>query len=144
MKPKPTRTKMRCTTGSIALCLLVTACGSSSGVGKSEFAQWQAAEVNEYTFTYKVGGGVGVLGPKTVRVSNGVVTEVISEPDGFSLPDYTLADLFVQVDEADVVVSAHFDPELGYPIFLDLDPNESAIDDEFSITVVSFENEADD
>ena len=36
-------------------------------------------------------------------------------------------------------MSADFDADLGYPTQIDLDPIENAIDDEFSVEVVSLE-----
>lgn len=135
-------TSARMGAGALVLGLLASACGTSPSVGKNELAQWEDAEVSQYVLTYEIAGGAGDLGPKTVRVSNGVVAEIISEPDGFSLPDYTIEDLFVQLDEADIVIDAEFDSELGYPTLLDLDPIKEAIDDEFSVRVVSFEKEA--
>lgn len=122
----------------LALGLLTSGCGGSS-VTETERAKWEAAGITEYTLTYDITGGLGNRGPKTVQVSGGAVTEIISQPENSRTPDYTVEDLFDQLDAADIVVDVEFDPELGYPTYLALNPVEDAIDDEFGVTVLLLE-----
>ena len=125
----------------LAIGLVITACGSTPSVAEAERAQWEAAEVSDYTLTYAVSGGAGNLGPKTVEVTDGIVTEIVKEPDGVSPADFTIERLFDELDAADIVLDVEFDPELGYPTYIALDPIEDAIDDEFSVTILSMETE---
>jgi hypothetical protein len=92
-----------------------------------------------YTITYFVTGGVGRVGPKAVQVVNAEAVEVDTSDPTQLAPSFSVADFFDEINAADVVVSADFDADLGYPTQIDLDPIENAIDDEFSVEVVSLE-----
>ena len=128
--------------GALVAGLLSSACASDPTLGQAERARWENAAIDEYTLSYKINGGVGAVGPKTVRVSNGVVMDIIAEPDRLiSLPDYTVDDLFDKLEASEEVIRATFDPELGYPTLLELDPIVAAIDDEVTISVVSLDVE---
>lgn len=133
---------IRIAAGALVAGFLSSACASDPTVGQAERARWENAAIDEYTLSYKINGGAGDVGPKTVRVSNGVVMDIIAEPDRLiSLPDYTVDDLFDKLEASEEVIRATFDPELGYPTLLELDPIVAAIDDEVTISVVSLDDE---
>jgi hypothetical protein len=128
----------------VVALVAVAACGSESRTSNEEpysdaSDRWRDAGLSGYTITYFVTGGVGRVGPKAVQVVNAEAVEVDTSDPTQLAPSFSVADFFDEINAADVVVSADFDADLGYPTQIDLDPIENAIDDEFSVEVVSLE-----
>jgi len=137
-------TRQRLTLLALSTAFVAAACGSDTRTSAQEpfagaFDRWQDAGLSDYTITYFVTGGIGRVGPKVVQVVDGEAVEVDTSDPTQLAPSYSVADLFDEIDDADVVVSADFDADLGYPTQIDLDPIENAIDDEFSVEVVSLQ-----
>lgn len=128
------------------LLVMLAACGdtttprtSSNGPYAAAFERWQAADITDYSIIYFVTGGIGRVGPKVVQVENGEAVEVDATDPTQIAPSYSVDDLFDELNAAEIVVDADFDPELGFPTRLELDPIEDAIDDEFSVEVTALE-----
>ena len=124
---------MACSPG--VLAVIDRSCGSQKV--KAEFAEpferWQSSDIDNYTITYTRDGVFGTGVPETVTVWGGQ-----PERDDELLPVLAVCELFAILDRADRVLTASFDPVLGYPISMSVDPSEGETDDEFALTVIEF------
>jgi hypothetical protein len=139
----------------------------AAGTAAEHRAQWEAAKVNDYSWSFlmRCMSCGDYPGPTLVKVLDGKPVEVRgTDPkgnvdtfsiakieDGGFLP-LTVDDLFDVLDEAYArnaqVVEVTYDPELGYPTEISIDPNYgcqtpedgcSVSDDETGYSVKSFE-----
>jgi hypothetical protein len=115
-------------------------------------SRWEAAGIDDYTMSYR---RTCFCPAYTVQVTvvDGEVTsaEAIEglpgelPPTTQPIPDdeqFTVEDLFGQAIEAYETAdrtTVTYDAELGYPTIIDVDPIQNAIDDEYTLTVESFE-----
>ena len=99
--------------------------------------RWENADVQNYTIAYFVTSGLGRIGPTAMEVQGGEVVK--ADPDDPTQRLFSVNDLFEEIESADVVLNAEFDPDLGYPTRIALDPIEKHIDDEFGVQVVMVE-----
>lgn len=130
----------------ILMFMTVTRGSDREDVGVYDAAVlWADNGPDAYRLSYTITGQPGVLGPATVTVRDGTITSYeTSDP---ALEDgrvYTVEQTFfiiegVANDPEGDVLAVEFDAELGYAVSVSFDPIRGAIDDEWSLEVVSFE-----
>jgi len=131
------------------LLFLVATSGANDDredVGEYDAAvRWADNQPAGYRLTYTVTGQPGLLGPATVTVEDGIITSYETEDP--ALEDtriYTVEQTFFVIEEVandpeGDVVAVEFHAELGYTISASFDPIRGAIDDEWSLQVISFD-----
>jgi len=113
---------------------------------EAALTRWKAARITSYVSDVEVDCFCSIRGRYQVAVTDGTVESVtgpngpvdLTEP-GFSSFDFTVEGLFdtltVRSGDRPEAVVAGFDPDLGYPIDLRIDPVFAMFDDELTITV---------
>jgi hypothetical protein len=141
----------------VFLVLLGAACAhasgaqtSSSNTAKAHRAQWEAANVTDYTWSIYVGcmcdpgtAIVKVVDSKPVDARENGQTFSIEKDEKFGLIPLTVDELFDQLDQAYSTgadtVDVSFDPTLGFPSELRVDPSRITSDDEIEYRVEGLE-----
>lgn len=105
-------------------------------------ARWEAADITDYTFTYRP---VCFCPPQvfTVVVEDGVVASVEAEGDGEggvvtgepTTVDAVFDDLQAAIDDGVFSVTAEYDAELGYPVSTWIDVDMRMADEEYGIQI---------
>ncbi len=144
----------------LVCAVLAASCGSDSAQDKTTAAvlaideaerTFDSAVGSSYEITFEFVGSASVgAGPVRVEVVNGEVVdadypEPILETVLTSIPLRTVADLFdrarITLDQGGLV-EVTFDESYGHPTVLTIDPVPEAIDDEYSVHVISVEPSA--
>lgn len=135
---------------------MVAAAGSCGGVNKAEIERnrrlWHGSGIVNYRMTVDVQktGHATPMGKFIIEVRDrqAVSIKMANDPtrdamtERFALYD-TIDDIFERIEVASVQrpdkMDIEYDPKLGYPKKLNLDPNTSAMDDELFFQVLQFE-----
>lgn len=114
---------------------------------ESARALWDAEGPESYELTYEKMCYCASVGPVTVTVESGEITDVAAPEaddeaeateDALSVED--LLDKAADAEADADVAEIEYDEEYGYPTLLDIDWLEDAVDDEVTYTVTSFES----
>lgn len=135
----------------LGLCLVpfVEACSTKEDERLDDLAaarsQWIADAPGAYDFTYLRSCFCPDVFPARVYVDDGVVNLVVDLESSLPLPterndDFPTVDqLFNELDELirlePFELEVRYDPELGYPSYVNVDIEERMVDEEFSYTV---------
>ena len=123
----------------------------SLAAAEAALATWEAAVIEDYSYTLNVLCFCTISGQFQVTVADGEVVEVISPETGqvdLESPDnfmtYDVDGLFALIEdwgggEAPDEMLATFDPALGYPLEVRIDHITNAIDDELNFFVTDFQ-----
>ncbi len=103
-------------------------------------ARWEAADIADYTFTYRP---VCFCPPQvfTVVVEDGVVAAVDADGEGGAVTgepttvDAVFDDLQAAIDDGVFSITAEYDAELGYPVSTWIDVDLRMADEEYGIQI---------
>lgn len=142
------RTPSACLT--LSLMTLGAACSQSDDHGLAAARSlWKTHGPSSYSFLWQES-----TFPEPVRISvtSGQITSVVfvfdqrPVPDGILLHVRTIDGLFDniqdEIDQGADQLTVDFDPTLGYPTSLYVDPSKGTYDDEFTIRILEFTSDA--
>lgn len=110
-------------------------------------AKWASAGIDSYTFTITRSCFCPPesSGPFEVTVESGITTSVLYEGKPLAAGQIGNVPLTMEAafaallaGEEGATMEATWDPDLGFPVSVAVDPIPNAIDDEFSITIEDF------
>jgi len=114
-------------------------------------ARWQAGAVKNYTWgVIRICNcAANQIRPITVTIRNGVLNRIVYSDSVGGYADTTLFRQYLSVDRLFTLLeqvlasgpasfSAEYAPSLGFPTYVQVDPERNVLDDEFTIQTFSF------
>ena len=139
----------------LLLALILTACSAGGSELSLNREKWQDADINHYRFELTVGCFCPFRSqmPLTVEIQNGEVVSMIdvngksvstTDPMSEFILKYATIDRIFSELESDSVREADkltvtYDPTYGYPVEINIDFIELAVDDELYLSVSAME-----